>query len=84
MGRTRLCEYQGGLYFEGDEREHIVGVDSLKQARQWVDGTNNAAVYGQRQIVKVILWPQTARARRFCAGIGDFIVVERGKPTLFG
>lgn len=84
MERTRLCEYQGGLYFEGEPtREHVVGVENVKQARQWVDGPNNAAQYGQRQIVKVVLWPQTARARGFCAGRGDFIVVERGKPTVF-
>lgn len=77
MGHSRTYEYWGGLYLDGDDKEHVVGVNSLKQAKQWVDSPNNAAVYGQKDVVKVVLWPQTARARRFLAGRGDFIEVTK-------
>lgn len=75
MGHTRLCEYQGQVTM-ADGHEFITGVENVKEARLWVTH-NEARQYGQADFVKIVMWPQTSRARRFVAGRGDFIVVTK-------
>ena len=74
MGHSRLCEYQGGVYLaDSPTRELIVGVKNVKEAKRWIEA--GQTVTGQAAAVKVVMWPQTAKAKHFCACRGDYIEV---------
>lgn len=76
MGHSRLCEYQANVVMADDpQREYMMGCKNVKEAQRWIAA--GASVPGQAAFVKATLWPQTMKAKRFCAGRGDFIVVDK-------
>ena len=79
MGHSRMCEYQANMVFaDNPSIERIGGCQNVKEAKKWVT-INQAKEYGQADCIEVRLWPQTAKAKRFVSGRGDYIVVTKDK-----
>ena len=72
MGHSRLYGFDGRLM--SGTTEYRVGVDSLKQAHGFL--SENQEVVNGFKVDRVILWPQTASAKRMTAP-ADYIEVSR-------
>ena len=71
MGHSRICAFDGRLIY--GTKEARVGLESIKQAKAYLSD-KQVEVNGFR-VDKVVMWPQTARAKRMTAG-KDFLLVE--------
>lgn len=72
MGHSRLCSFDGRLM--SGTKEYRVGLESIRQAKSFLS-EKQVEVNGFT-VDKVIMWPQTARAKRMVAG-KDFLLIER-------
>ena len=72
MGHSRLCEFDGRLMIGTKEAQ--VGIKNIKEARSWF--SKNCKTINGFAVDKVILWPQTARAKQTAQGY-DFIEVTK-------
>lgn len=76
MGHSRLCEFDGRLMI--GTKEARVGIKNLKEARNWF--SDSCKSVNGFSVDTVILWPQTARAKRFAQGY-DYVKVTRESVT---
>jgi len=76
MGRTKLCEYDAYIT-DAEGVEHRTGCENVKEAKAWIRTKGSVDDRIGFVYVKVVLWPQTAKARKFCQGRADFIVVTK-------
>lgn len=72
MGHSRLCSFDGRLI--SGTKEYQVGLESIKQAKAFL--SEKQVEINGFTVDKVIMWPQTARAKRMVAG-KDFLLIER-------
>ena len=75
MGHSKICSFDGRLIY--GTKEARVGLESIKQAKAFLS-EKQVAVNGFK-VDKVVMWPQTARAKRMVAG-KDFLLVESTGP----
>jgi len=69
MGHSRLCSFDGRLIY--GTKEARVGIETLKEAKHYL---NNERI----TVDKVILWPQTARAKRMAQGFDYILLTKNG------
>jgi hypothetical protein len=71
MGHSRLCSFDCRLI--SGTKEYQVGIESIRQAKSFLS-QKNVEVNGF-VVDKVVMWPQSARAKRMVAG-KDFLLIE--------
>ena len=76
MGHSIVCEFDGRLII--GTKEARVGVKNVKEGKTWfLDSCKTVKGF---TVDKVILWPQTKRARNFTAPY-DYIELTRENVT---
>lgn len=73
MGHSRLYAFDARLI--SGTKEYQVGCDSLKQAKNFL--SEKMVEVNGFKVDKVILWPQTSRARQMTGYGKDLILVDR-------